>query len=82
MKGRGFSRAAGADEGIAASAAEGMFGAEQTFPEAKEVAGKGLVSAEIHPNASPQGLKPTDSVAFRYGLKPVPFTLKPCPFNK
>ncbi len=33
LKGRGFSRAAGADEGIAASATEGMHGAEQTFLE-------------------------------------------------
>ncbi len=39
LKGRGFSRAAGADEGIAALAAEGMFGAEQTLPVSLKRAG-------------------------------------------
>ncbi len=29
----------------------------------------------------PQGLKPADSVAFMYGLKPVPFKLKPRSFR-
>ncbi len=29
----------------------------------------------------PQPVKPTDSVGFMYGLKPVPFKLKPVPFQ-
>ncbi len=40
-----------------------------------------LRSVGIRPTAFPQGLKPFDSVAFMYGLKPVPFRTKVPPFQ-
>ncbi len=82
MKGRGFSRDAGADKAVAASAAEEMSGAEQTFHESlKRLRKMALLSVEILPTAFHQGLKPFDSVAFMYGLKPVPFRTKVPPLQ-
>ncbi len=69
--------AAGADKGVAASAAEGMSGAEQTFHERlQRLRKKALLGVEIRPTAFPQGLKSIKCLAFTAWLKPHPFKAK------